>query len=525
MRLLYCLICVSALSLPAGAQPFEFLVLNARIVDGTGNPWFRADVGISQGRIVSIGRLAGSEARQTVDARERLLTPGFIDVHTHIESRGRFGVENNPRADNFLLDGVTTVVTGNCGGSMIDLGSWFTTLEGLGLGINVASLIGHNTVREEVMGLADRAATPQDMEQMRSLVDKAMRAGAVGFSTGLLYIPGTYGDTEEVVDLAQVAAGYGGVYASHIRNQGPRLKESILEAAEIGKRNAMPVQISHLKVKGKNRWGSIGETLEMIQGLRRQGLEITVDAYPYPRASSNLGIYLPRWALADGQAAIEARLRDPETRNRIIEGMKELLAVQGFGDYSFGTVAGYPADPNLEGKNISEINLLRGRQANLAEERETVLEMIAAGGASMVYHYMSQPDVDTIYRYPSTAVASDGGVREPGRGKPHPRSYGTNARVFAEYVRNRRVLSLEEAVRRMTSLPAQIFGLKNRGQVREGMQADLVLFDPAKVQDRATFPEPHQYSEGFDHVWVNGTLVVANGQLTDQRSGQIVRRQ
>ena len=348
------------------AQQFDYLVTRCRIIDGTGNPWFRADVGIREGRIAAIGDLSRTDAQQILDGRDRILAPGFIDVHTHIEN----GIETNPRADNFLLDGVTTVITGNCGASRIDLDSWFAELQSLGLGINVATLVGHNSVRRQVMGLADRAASGEEMQQMRRLVERAMKAGAVGFSTGLLYIPGTYADTEEVEALAQVAARLGGVYASHIRNQGPKLSESILEAAQIGQRNRMPVQISHLKVKGKNRWGTIGDTLQMIEGLRKEGLEITVDAYPYPRASSSLGIYLPSWALADGPEAILTRLRDPDTRRKIIEGMKELLAVQGFTDYSFATVAGFKADPSLEGKTISEINRLRGRESSLSAERE-----------------------------------------------------------------------------------------------------------------------------------------------------------
>ena len=503
------------------AQPFDYLVTNCRILDGTGNPWFRADVGIREGRIAVIGNLSGRDAQQTLDGRDRILAPGFIDVHTHVEDT----IERHPRADNFLLDGVTTVVTGNCGTSRIDLDSWFAELQGLGLGINVATLVGHNSVRSEVMGLADRAASGEQIQEMHRLVERAMKAGAVGFSTGLLYIPGSYADTEEVEALAQVAARFGGVYASHIRNQGPKLGESILEAAQIGRRSRMPVQISHLKVKGKNRWGTIGDTLRMIEGLRKEGLEITVDAYPYPRASSSLGIYLPNWALADGREAILTRLRDRDTRRKIIEGMKELLSVQGFTDYSFATVASFKADPSLEGKTISEINRLRGRESTLSAERETVLEMMEQGGATMIYHYMSQDDVDTIYRYSSTAVASDGGIVTPGVGKPHPRSYGTNARVFAEYVRGRGILTLEEAVRRMTSLPAQVFGLEDRGLVRQGMRADLVLFDPASVQDTATFPEPHQYSRGFDFVWVNGVPAVAKGRITDQRAGQVVRHQ
>lgn len=503
------------------AQEFDYLVTKCRIIDGTGNPWFRADVGIREGRIAAIGNLSSRAAQQFLDGRDRILAPGFIDVHTHIEN----AVEKNPRADNFLLDGVTTVVTGNCGASKIDLDFWFAELQGLGLGINVATLVGHNAVRRQVVGLADRAASDEEIQEMRRLVESAMKAGAVGFSTGLLYIPGTYAGTEEVEALAQVAARFGGVYASHIRNQGPRLDESILEAAQIGRRNRMPVQISHLKVKGKNRWGTIGDTLRLIEGLRKEGLEITVDAYPYPRASSSLGIYLPSWALAGSPEAVLARLRDQDTRRKIIEGMKELLAVQGFTDYSFATVASFKADPSLEGKTISEINRLRGRESTLSAERDTVLEMLEQGGASMIYHYMSQDDVDTIYRYAGTAVASDGGIITPGIGKPHPRSYGTNARVFAEYVRERGILTLEEAVRRMTSLPAQVFGLEDRGLVRQGMRADLVLFDPASVQDTASFPEPHQYSLGFDFVWVNGVPAVSEGFITDQPAGQVVQRQ
>ncbi len=508
------------LTSPVPAQQFDYLVLNCRIVDGAGNPWFRADLGIRGGRIVEIGRLAGRGSVRTLDAEDRILAPGFIDVHTHVES----GIERNPRADNFLLDGVTTLVTGNCGGSRVDLKTWFAQMEGRGLGINLSSLVGHNAVRRDVMGSADRQPTPAEMEAMKGLVEEAMKAGAMGFSTGLLYVPGTYATTEEVVTLAKVAADFGGVYASHIRNQGPRLGESILEAAEVGRRNRMPVQISHLKVKGKRRWGTIGETLQLIQRLRDEGLEITVDAYPYPRASTNLGVCLPNWALADGPEGVRKRLHDPETRQRIIAGMRELLDEQGFADYSFATVAGF-RDPTLEGKTISEINRLRGRQATLDDEIETVLEIMEEGGASMIYHYMSQADVDTIFRFPAAAVASDGGVRVPGRGKPHPRSYGTNARVFADYVRDRGVMSLEEAVRRMTSLPAQVFGLGDRGLVRLGAVADLVLFDPQQAQDHATFEEPHQFSTGFDYVWVNGKLAVEAGRLTDTLSGAVIRRQ
>ncbi len=502
------------------AQDFDYLILGCRIIDGSGNPWYRGDVGIRDGRIAEIGRLEGRGSSRVIEAADRVLAPGFIDVHTHVER----GIERVPRADNYLLDGVTTVVTGNCGGSRTDLNAWFQSLESQGIGLNLASLIGHNSVRREVMGSADRPASPNELRAMRELVERAMRAGAVGLSTGLLYVPGTYAETDEIVDLTRVAGRFGGVYASHIRNQGPRLRESILEAAEVGRLAGVPVQISHLKVKGKKRWGTIVETLTLIDGLRDSGLQIIVDAYPYPRASTNLGVNLPSWALADGRDAVQSRLSDPDQRQRIVQGMKELLAEQGFSDYSFATVARFAHDPSLEGRSLTEVNTLRGRNETLDDQIETILEMLAQGGASMIYHYMSQEDVDSIYRHPATAVASDGGVQSPGRGRPHPRSYGTNARVLAQYVRQRSVLSLEDAVRRMTSLPASQFGLSDRGEIREGMVADLLLFDPEKVEDVATFEDPHRYSRGIDFVWVNGRPAISEGRLSDETHGVVIRR-
>lgn len=509
----------------SAAERYDVLIRDARVVDGTGNPWFRADVGVRDGLIAFIGRDPEASADHLIEARDRVLAPGFIDVHTHVESRasGRSGLEGTPRADNFLLDGVTTIITGNCGGSEIAVGSWFEKLSRLGIGINVATFIGHNSIRREVMGLANRQARPEELEHMQSLVDVAMKEGAIGLSTGLLYVPGTYASTEEVVDLARAAARHGGVYASHIREQGAKLHDSIEEAVTIGREAGLPVQISHFKIKGKKRWGEIGEALDLVHRYRDEGVDVVIDAYPYERASTGLSVNLPAWALADGDDAVRARLADPETRARILKEMREILDGLGFEDYSFGTVARFASDPSLEGKTISQINRERGREATVEDEMETILEMMAEGGASMIYHYMSVEDVETIYRDPMTAVASDGGVQQPGVGKPHPRSYGTNARVFAEFVRARGSLTLEDAVRRMTSLPARTFKLEERGLLREGLAADLVLFDPERVADRATFADPHQFSEGFDVVLVNGVVAVEDGKLTDRRGGQVVR--
>ena len=513
------------------AADYDVLIRNARIVDGTGSPWFRGDLALLDGRIAAMsGRLPG-DADLIIDAGERVLAPGFIDVHTHVEATSRReGLEGLPRADNYVLGGVTTIVTGNCGSSEIDIPAWRNRLAGLGP--NVATLVGHNSVRQAVMGRENRAPTPAELQQMKSLVDQAMLDGAVGFSTGLLYVPGTYANTGEVVELASVAAAHNGVYASHIREQAAQLHRSIDEAVLVGREAGMPVQISHFKVKDPRRWGSIGKALALVDSHRAAGVDVVIDAYPYTRASTSLGVTLPRWAVAGNRADIEARILDVDTRLRIVAEMKGMLENGGYTDYSFATVAHYRPNPELDGMTISQINESAGRQPDIDNEISTILEMMIEGGkagyvngAQMIYHYMSAEDVDEILRYPNTAVASDGNISAFGRGQPHPRSYGTNARVLAEYVRERGVLSLEEAIRRMTSLPARGFGFANRGIVRPGFVADLVLFDPQSVQDTATFDDPHQYAEGFDYVFVNGEAVVAEGRLTDQRPGRFIARQ
>jgi N-acyl-D-amino-acid deacylase len=514
------------LSLAASAQtaPYDLIIRNARVIDGTGNPWYRADVAIANGRIAAVGRMADAKAVRTIDGAGRVLAPGFIDVHTHIEQ----GIEKVPRADNYLVDGVTSVVTGNCGGSETDLAAWFRQLEMTGIGINIGSLIGHNSVRSAVMGTAQRQATADEIVRMQALVDRGMRDGAVGFSTGLIYVPGTYANTEEVVALASAAAKHGGVYASHMRNEGPRVLEAITEAATVGHATGLPVQISHFKIDTKSLWGMSEKSIALVEQFRREGVDVVVDQYPYERSSTTLSTTLPSWALADGNKAIVERLSSPSTRARIIGEMLDALRKKGQQDYSYATVATYTPDTSLEGKTISEINALRGRARTPQAEAETILDLILkvdGGRVQMVFHTMGDLDIDRILRYPNTGIASDGGVREFGLGVPHPRSYGTNARVLAEYVRRRGVITLEDAIRRMTSLPARTFALRDRGQVREGFVADLVLFDPARVEDKATYAKPHAYSEGFDWVLVNGVPVVEEGKANAALPGKIIRRE
>jgi N-acyl-D-amino-acid deacylase len=498
---------------------YDLLIRNARVIDGTGNPWFRADVAVKDGRIAAVGRFPNAGARITIDARERVVAPGFIDVHTHIERE----IEKVPRAENFLLDGVTTVVTGNCGGSRLDLAEWFSDLEKLGTGINIASLIGHNTVRSEIMGTANRAATPEEISRMQELVEKAMREGAVGFSTGLIYIPGTYSNTAEVVALARAAAKYNGTYASHMRDEGEHVLDAITEAVTVGRETGMPVELSHFKIDNQRLWGSSDKSLALVEKFRREGVDVVVDQYPYDHSSTNLGITFPSWALADGQAKIRERLTDPAMREKIATEMAAHLKDLGHDDYTYAMVARFKPEPAYEGKTIAEINEMKGRPKTVRAQIDTIFDLQLEGGAQMVYHSMGAADVERIMRYPNTAVASDGGVQEPGTGVPHPRSYGNNARVLAEYVRNRHVLTLEDAIRRMTSLPARTFHFSDRGVVRAGAAADLVVFDPARVQDKATYQRPHQYSDGFDYVIVNGKVAVENGKATETRGGRIIR--
>lgn len=519
MRPLVLLLAIAAL---AHAQPpYDLLIRNARVIDGAGNPWFRADIAVKNGRINAIGALGPVAATRVIDAKERVVTPGFLDVHTHVEG----AVEKVPRGDNYLLDGVTTVVTGNCGGSVERMGDWFRELEATGLGLNLASLVGHNTVRRAVLGTANRAATPDEISEMKALVHSAMQEGAVGLSTGLIYIPGTYSTTDEVVDLAKAAAAYQGVYASHMRDEGAKILEAIHEAARVGLDAGMRVQLSHFKIDTPRLWGMSDKSLALVDDYRRKGVDVVIDQYPYDHSSTNLGITLPSWALADGPAKVKERLTNSGTRAEIAAEMQRQLINLGHDDYTYAIVATFSPNKEYEGKTIRDITVLRGQPPTVANQIDTILDMIVAGGAQMIYHSMGDVDVERILRYPNTAIASDGGIRIFGEGMPHPRAYGTNARVLAEFVRKRGVLTLEDAIRRMTSLPARTFGFKDRGVLREGAAADLLIFDPARVQDKSTYTQPHQYSEGFDFVIVNGTVMVDDGQLTESRPGKVLRRQ
>lgn len=501
------------------APAYDLLITNARVVDGTGNPWYRADVAVKDGVIARIGSIKASEARKVVDARGHILAPGFIDVHAHVES-----IYSQPEAENFVRMGVTSLVTGNCGGSAADIGKFLDRIEETPLAVNLATLIGHNTVRREVFGEANRAPKPEELERMKAAVERAMQEGAVGLSTGLIYVPGVYAKTDEVLELARVAARHGGIYATHMRSEGLGVVEAIRESIEIGERAGLPVEISHFKISARKLWGESDQTLGLVREARRRGLPVTVDQYAYTASSTSLDSRLPEWLLEGGREEGRKRLADPATRERVRREMKESLKRSGFKDFSHARVASYKPKPEFDGKSIAEITSLARGKKDVASQIEQILEMYEAGGAAMVYHSMGEEDVRRIMREPFTMIASDSGVRRFGEGVPHPRGYGNNARVLGLYVRDLNLITLEDAVRKMTSLPAQTFGLRDRGLVREGMAADLVLFDEREIADRATFEQPHQYAVGIHLVTVNGVPVFEDGRMTDARPGVALRR-
>ena len=504
----------------AALQSYDLVITNARIVDGSGNPWFRADVAIKDGRIARVGRVAPSEASQSIDAKGQILAPGFIDVHTHVES-----IYNLPAAENFVRMGVTSLVTGNCGTSSTNVGEFLGRIRQTPLSVNLGTLVGHGSVRRAAVGLDDRAPTPEETAKMEAIVDQAMKDGAVGLSTGLIYVPGTYAKTDEIVGLAKVVSRYGGLYATHMRNEGDRVADAIRESILIGERAGIPVEISHFKISNKRFWGQTPMTLGLVREARQRGLAVTVDQYAYSASSTSLDSRLPSWLRAGGFEEAKKRLADPAMRERVVKEMKDTLKKSGFKDYSYAVVASFQADRSFNGKSIAEITKQVKSKSDIKSQIDQIISMYEAGGASMVYHSMGEPDVQRIMEEPFTMIASDSGVRQVDESVPHPRGYGNNARVLGRYVRELKIITLEDAIRKMTSLPAQTFGFRDRGLIREGFAADLVIFDENTIADRATFDKPHQFPAGISSVLVNGQLVLSNDAMTAARPGMALRRQ
>jgi len=505
-------------ALPSGAGDYDLVIRGGRVIDGSGNPAIVADVAIKEGRVAAIGRLPQSSAA-TVDATGMVVVPGFIDVHTHAEN-----ITLLPRAENFVRMGVTTLVTGNCGGSALSVGDFFRKVEEAKPSVNVATLIGHNTVREKAMGGDfDRAPSEVELTEMKSLVEQGMKDGAVGLSTGLIYLPGTFSKTDEIIELAKVAAQHDGIYASHMRNEGTGIFDALNELFRISREAKIRAEISHIKLGGKTMWGKADTVLAVIEKARAEGLEITQDQYVYTASSTTLSTLIPKAAREGGAAEFRKRLDDPQQKAAIVAEMKRDLERSGRSGYEYAVIASYARDRSLNGKNIAEAAKLKRGADSLDEQIELVLEIHRNGGASGVFHGMNEEDVRVFLRHPNTMIASDSGVREFGASVPHPRGYGNNARVLARYVREQPIIRLEDAVRKMSSLPAQTFRLPRRGLLREGFQADVVVLDPRQVADLATFSDPHHYAAGIRDVLVNGKAVLRNGELMADGPGQAIR--
>jgi N-acyl-D-amino-acid deacylase len=504
--------------LEAPAEVYECVIRGARVADGTGNPAFFADVAIRGGRIAKVGYVAGKGRREFV-AKGMVLAPGFIDVHTHSEN-----IAEVPKAENYLRMGVTTIITGNCGGSALQPDAFFAKVRATKVSPNVATLIGHNTVRREAMGgNFDRSPTPKELSRMRALVDRAMDQGAVGLSTGLIYMPGVFSKTGEISELAKAASRRGGIYVSHMRSEGLKLLEAIKEVISIAEAADCRAQISHIKASGNASWGKSAEALSLIEKARERGVDVTQDQYMYTASSTSLNQTIPDWAKEGGSDDFKKRLADPGLKSKIVADMRENLAKNARKDYAYAVIASCRADKRLNGKSVPEAARLRLGADDLDAQIQTILEIEKAGGASGVFHGMAEDDVRRYLAHPHTMIASDGGPREVNDTVPHPRSYGNNARALQIYVRELKTLRLEDAIRKMTSLPAQTFRIVDRGLVREGLAADLVVFDPLRVRENSTFTDPHRCATGFALVIVNGSVVVQNDTHTGARPGKPLR--
>lgn len=501
-------------------QDFSILIKNGFILDGAGNPWFKGDIGIKGDRIAEIGNLAHKRAGLTIDAKGLWVTPGFIDVHTHCDRQ----IAEVPSVDNYILQGVTTVIGGNCGGHPYPLSELFPKLEETGMSVNFGCLVGHNSIREEVMGLKMGPPTADELKTMKTLIRKEMEAGALGFSSGLAYLPGTYSEAAELVALASAVAPFGGMYASHIRDQGLRITQAIEEAIEVGEKNNIPVLISHIKLAEDSVWGKIAMITGPVEAARERGVEVFLDQYPYTATSSGFTSSLPSWCFEGGKERFLEWLKDEKTflkiRSHVIE--RRLTSTRDIDKLQTIYIARSKKFPEYEGKNLREILLSLGREPTVDNGADLIIDIQKNGGASGIFFQMDEKDVDALMRLPYTMHGSDGEIQILGDGMPHPRNYGTFPRVIAHYVRGKGIITIEDAVRKMTSLPAQVLRIPQRGMLKKGMYADIAVFDFHTFRDRATFEAPHQYGEGLECVIVNGEVVVSKDTHTEKRPGKVI---
>ena len=501
-------------------ESYDIIILNGTVHDGTQDQARKVDIAINGDVIVKIGNLGRATAAKIIDATSLVVSPGFIDMHTHIES-----IMRTPTAESAIRQGVTTALGGPDGGGPSPMGIYLDSLEGYELGINTAYLVGHNTIRRRVMQTENREPTTEELEEMKDRVREAMNAGAFGISTGLKYVPGSFSKLDEVIALSQVAGEEGGIYTSHLREEGLGLLEAVEEAIVIGREANIPIILTHHKAIGKPMWGASVRTLRMVDSARNVGLDIMMDQYPYTASSTGISVLIPTWARAGGQGAFKRRIADPPTRKKIIEEiMFNIEYDRGGADLDVVQFAFVNWQPELNGKTLKDWAREKGLEPTFRNGAELVVEAQLNGGATCIFHAIGEEDVKRIMQHPMSMVASDGRLATPGVGHPHPRAYGTFPRVLGHYVREEKVINLPTAIRKMTSIPAERLGLKDRGYLKEEMKADITIFNPETVIDKGTFENPHQYPEGIEYVIVNGKVTISKGELTDQRGGQVLRK-
>jgi dihydroorotase/N-acyl-D-amino-acid deacylase len=520
-RLLIALLVLVPAAWPhAQAPSYDIILHGGRIVDGTNSPWYRGDIAITGDTIVRIAPVISGPAGRLIELNGVVAAPGFIDIHTH----ARRGIFEVPTAENYVRQGVTTLVEGPDGGSPIPLGPFLAKVAATRISPNFLSFIGQGSIRSEVVGDVNRAATPEELERMRALVRQGMDDGAFGLSSGLFYVPGNFTPTAELIELARVSGQMGGMYISHTRDEAKGVLQSVRETIEIGERGGLPTQVTHHKVIGKKSWGSSVETLHLVDEARARGVDATIDMYPYTASSTSIAsALLPAWALEGGRDATLKRLKDPSLREKIeTSTIALILDERGGGDPKNVVIARCEWDPSLAGMDLGAVTARRGLPVTIANAASTALWIVEQGGAQGIFHAIGEEDLQRILVHPATMVGSDGEIPIFGKDHPHPRSYGTFARVLGVYVREKKLLPLETAVQKMSGFPAQRLGLTDRGVLRQGLKADIVVFDPAVVRDTATFATPHSYAEGVQLVLVNGQVVFENGRMTDARPGRVL---
>lgn len=499
---------------------YDLIIRNGTLYIGDGGAPIAADLAVMEDKIVKIGAGIRGQARQEIDATGLAVSPGFIDLHTHLEP-----LPFDPEAQSHIRQGVTTALGGPDGSCPWPLGVHMDTLQQMGIGYNVAFLVGHNTARAHVMGIVNREPTASELDSMKAFILQGMLDGAFGISTGLKYLPGTYSKTHEVIEVSKVAAQLGGFYTSHLREEGLGLLQGVAEAITIAEQANIPVVLTHHKAIGKAMWGSSTKTLAMVDSARAKGLDVMIDQYPYTASHTGISILIPAWAL-EGKPyeAFAQRCENPELRDSIKAGIVfNIVNDRGGDDLHNIQFARFNWKPELEGKTLYDWALLEGLEPTPENGAELVIQAQLHRGANCIFHAIDEQDVRRIMQHPFTMIASDGRLSQPGKGHPHPRAYGTFPRVLGHYVREEKILSLEQAIYKMTGLPAMRMGLKDRGLLKQDYFADIVIFDPNTVIDKATFESPHQYPYGIPYVIINGALTVDKGAYVDKRAGKVLR--